>query len=623
MSLLRRKGLVVILALVLTFLLWRDWAAQPSPLGITKPITKTTITSSTTTLRPADGDLPEPDQNFLWRHIEHNYPVNITHDLPTSPETDLPPVQAKFGWQSSFETTTCLERQEIIRAAFSKAWLTYREHAWLHDEVGPVSGSPKDTYGGWAATLIDSLDTLWIMGLADEFELAVDAVHEHISFETTSARTINVFETTIRLLGGLISAYDLSGDPRLLSKARDAGDLLYKAFDTPTRLPVTTWDLHYAAKGRQQQASSAAVLAELASMSLEFTRLSLLTGDPRYFDAVQRVGELLADTQMKTKVPGLWASMADAAHPKLDINGEYSLGAMSDSANEYLPKMVALLGQPDIYADMYTKSVEAMEERLLFCPMTPDGHDILFSGTAHVKIRDQDPESYLEASTSHLACFAGGMLALGGRLVSDERHVGLGERLAGGCVWAYGNTTSGVMPEALQLQACPSTSTSDTQVSLLDKPPCAWDRARWHEGIIKQTSSTDVENIIEEEALQPGVTKISDARYLLRPEAIESVFILYRVTGDPAWRERAWDMWLAIDALTSTELANSAVWDVNVDIDGGEEKPSMMDSMESFWMAETLKYFYLVFAEPDVVSLDEWVFNTEAHPFRRLRRARG
>lgn len=619
MSILRRKGFVVIIALVLTFLLWRDWTAQPSsPLGIiTKPVTKTTVTSS-------HGDLREPDQNFVWRHIEHNYPVNITHDLPTTPETDLPPVQAKFGRPSSFEKTTCLERQEIIRAAFIKAWNTYREHAWLRDEVGPVSGTPKDTYGGWAATLIDSLGTLWIMGLADEFELAVGAVHEHISFETTPARTISVFETTIRLLGGLISAYDLSGDPRLLSKARDAGDLLYKAFDTPTRLPVTTWDLHYAAKGRQQQASSAAVLAELASMSLEFTRLSLLTGDPRYFDAVQRVGELLAEKQMKTKIPGLWASMADAAYPKLDINGEYSLGAMSDSAYEYLPKMVALLGQPDIYADMYTKSVEAIEERLLFRPMTPEGNDVLFSGTAHVKIRDQDPESYLETSTSHLACFAGGMLALGGRLVSDERHVELGERLAGGCVWAYGNTTSGVMPEALHLQACPPTSTSDTPVSLLDEPPCAWDRARWHEGIIQQTSSTNVENTIEEDALQPGVTKISDARYLLRPEAIESVFILYRITGDPAWRERAWDMWLAVDALTSTELANSAVWDVNVDVDGGEgEEPSMMDSMESFWMAETLKYFYLVFAEPDVVSLDEWVLNTEAHPFRRLRRAGG
>lgn len=69
----------------------------------------------------------------------------------------------------------------------------------------------------------------WTLG---EIYSAVDAVHRNISFETTSASQISTFETSIRLLGGLFSAYDLSGDRRLLSKARDVGDMLYKAFDT-------------------------------------------------------------------------------------------------------------------------------------------------------------------------------------------------------------------------------------------------------------------------------------------------------------------------------------------------------------------------------------------------------
>lgn len=597
MSVLRRKELVVVVALVVTFLLWHGWSV---PSSLPSP-----SRSSTAVLRPVHEPIPEPIPDFIWRRIERNYPVDFIRPLPSPPEANLPKVQGRFGWEGIGEKTTRLARQQTIKDSFIKAWDSYRKYAWLRDEVTPVSGKHKDTFGGWGATLIDSLDTLWIMGLADDFYMAVDAVDRHISFDTTTAKEINVFETTIRFLGGLLSAYDLSGDPRLIAKARDAGDMLYKAFDTPNHLPITRWDIHFAEKGYQQHAGDLALIAELGSLSVEFTRLSLITSDPKYFDAVQHVSELFAGVQNNTNIPGLWSLFADAAKGKFDINGAYSLGAMSDSMYEYLPKMMALLGQPDIYANMYSSSIDALEKRLLYRPMTPDEDDILFPGVAHVHTREGDLPDWLETSASHLACFAGGMFALGGRLVSNKTHVELAEKLTNGCVWAYGNTTSGVMPEVFHLQACPSLE------------PCSWNKAKWHEGIIMQASSTDVEGIIEEDMLQPGVTKISDKRYILRPEAIESVFVMYRVTGDPVWRDRAWDMWISIDNLTRTDLANSAVWNVNLR-DG--EQPSPSDSMESFWLGETLKYFYLIFSEPDVVSLDEWVFNTEAHPLRRLRK---
>lgn len=86
---------------------------------------------------------------------------------------------------------------------------------------------------------------------------------------------------------------------------------------------------------------------------------------------------------------------------------------------------------------------------------------------------------------------------------------------------------------------------------------------------------------------------------------------MYRITGDPEWQNKGWRMFEATVAATRTELANSAVHDVT------EAVPSLMDEMESFWIAETLKYYYMLFAEPDVISLDEWVLNTEAHPFKR------
>lgn len=99
--------------------------------------------------------------------------------------------------------------------------------------------------------------------------------------------------------------------------------------------------------------------------------------------------------------------------------------------------------------------------------------------------------------------------------------------------------------------------------------------------------------------------------YEYRPEAIESVWYMYRITGDPAWQDKGWRMFEAIVRHTQTEIGHSAIDNVL------SPNPSRTDEMESFWLDETLKYFYLLFSEPDVVSLDEWVLNTEAHFFKR------
>ena len=86
---------------------------------------------------------------------------------------------------------------------------------------------------------------------------------------------------------------------------------------------------------------------------------------------------------------------------------------------------------------------------------------------------------------------------------------------------------------------------------------------------------------------------------------------MYRITGDPTWMDKGWQMFESTIAATKTDIANSAIRNV---FDNHSKKS---DEMESFWIAETLKYYYLLFSEPDVISLDEWVLNTEAHPFRR------
>lgn len=130
-----------------------------------------------------------------------------------------------------------------MKEALRHSWKGYKAYAWGHDEVTPVSKEWREKFGGWGATLVDALDTLWIMGLKEEFEEALEFV-ETLDFTSSTDPMIPVFETTIRYLGGLQGAYDVSGRkyPVLLRKAIELGDVLYGVFDTPNRMPI----LYYA-----------------------------------------------------------------------------------------------------------------------------------------------------------------------------------------------------------------------------------------------------------------------------------------------------------------------------------------------------------------------------------------
>lgn len=160
------------------------------------------------------------------------YPVQVPIELPDpSLGHKLPRIQHDFSAAASGGPQ--LERLKAVEAAFEHSWNGYMQHAWGKDEVMPVTGHHRASFGGWAATLIDSLDTLWIMGRKARFEEGVEAVR-NISFSSPDALPINVFETTIRYLGGLLGAYDVSGHqyPVLLEKATELGTMLMGAFDT-------------------------------------------------------------------------------------------------------------------------------------------------------------------------------------------------------------------------------------------------------------------------------------------------------------------------------------------------------------------------------------------------------
>ncbi|PGH34834.1 mannosyl-oligosaccharide alpha-1,2-mannosidase [[Emmonsia] crescens] len=556
---------------------------------------------------------------FEWKNFKEKHPVKSMVPLPSDPVKRLPKVQHAFSDQSFKEVLSKQKpRQEAVKQTFIRAWKAYRRFAWMHDEVTPLTKGTSDTFGGWAATLVDSLDTLWIMGLKDEFHEAVHAAAD-IDFTATKNREINVFETTIRYLGGLLSAYDLSREPALLTKATELGNILYVAFDTPNRMPVTRWKIHSAFLGLYQEAASFCLLAEIGSLTLEFTRLSQLTKDPKWHDAVHRIMKTFDKQQSKTKLPGMWPLVVDARTQNFQgqVN-TFTLGAMADSFYEYLPKMHALLGGVDeMYERMYRDAMAVVTKHNLYRPMVPDNADILISGkvTTH-----SDTDVELNAEGQHLVCFAGGMFALGSKLFDIPAHMDIARKLTDGCIWTYKATPSGMMPEVFHMVPCPSNE------------PCVWDEAKYREAVVaahanflsspdgdkEKDEDSNVEAIIAHERLPGGIKSIEDRRYILRPEAIESIFILYRITGRTDLLDTAWEMFTAIEEMTKTPFGNAALDDVTA-ARGAAGKVPLSDRMESFWLAETLKYFYLMFSDPNFISLDEYVFNTEAHPFRTTK----
>ncbi|KAF1811188.1 seven-hairpin glycosidase [Eremomyces bilateralis CBS 781.70] len=791
--------------------------------------------------------IPSP---IFWARQPEHFPVQSTIPLPSGTPKAIPKIQFEFKEESAKAKTRREERLAMIQDSMAHAWRGYKATGWGHDEIRPVSGKKKDPFNGWGATLIDSLDTLWIMGMVEEFEEGLKHV-EKVNFKTSERHDIPVFETTIRYLGGLIGAYDLSDGkyPILLEKAVELAEILMGVFDTPNRMPVPYYQWKPAFASQPHRSTTSIVLAELGSLAVEFTRLAQLTKESKYYDAIARITDALDEYQDRTRVPGLWPTRIDAsgcqrqssygstrtvtvqrastldeevdadesvrlAHSNsmqgttkpedTDENGEvplkkpmpiifkpslgknknpaaraasaeentaddtsksseglskrqlskkietvpqsgntipvrarggeeqpatpectpqglastsqfateeYTLASMADSAYEYLPKMHLLLGGlSDQYNKMYIKATEAAKDKLIFRPMLPDEDDVLISGTYYVSSQMQGEDlppkrtGKLYPVGSHLNCFVGGMFALGGKIFNRKEDTEIGAKLTDACIWNYLSTTSGIMPETFTTIPCKSTA------------QCKWNETRWMEildpfarerqgsylqqletyqsamkgfdddegpaeplavvasnptnlpyrgqqdnddderpstgTVMKRDPDSQllvpqmedvggedpasankpmkgrplilrpsppspplsheeyVQTRVREERIPKGYAAIMDKRYLLRPEAIESVFYLYRITGDPKYREAGWKMFENVDRRTRTTIAASAIDDVT------KGNPLHRDEMESFWTAETLKYFYLLFAKEDVVSLDDWVFNTEAHPFK-------
>ena len=405
-------------------------------------------------------------------------------------------------------------------------------------------------------TLVDSLDTLWLMGLKDEFWDARDYVRDHLRFG--SGATISVFETTIRALGGLLSAFDLSRDRAFLNKAEELGLKLLGAFKTNSGLPHTHLNLG-TGKGANGWAGDVAILSELGSTQLEFRFLAEATGKRNFEESAMKPFQVLSSRTPPNGLMPIRLSLNSGALADRKV----TFGALGDSYYEYLLKVWLQGGKQETWLRaLYDRAVQGAFDTLLQVSRP--------SGLAY--FGDWNGRS-VEHKMDHLVCFMPGVLALGA--VNDplgqeseraQRDMKVAKAMMYTCYQMYKRTKSGLSGEYVEFRS----------------------------------GSQDF--------VYPSHVKY----YILRPETAESLFVLHQVTGQPIYREWAWEIFQAIWAHCRTDAAFGALKDIDHPARGVD------DRMESFMLAETLKYLYLIQEPEKKVDLSTHVLTTEAHVLRNL-----
>ncbi|GAB3467988.1 hypothetical protein GCM10027321_35950 [Massilia terrae] len=335
------------------------------------------------------------------------------------------PALSQAAWQTpalALKPVTEAESAALaqrVKEEMRHAWQGYKQYAWGHDALNPLSKKPRDWYEhSLLMTPVDALDTLVIMGLKDEADEARELIAAKLDFDQDMY--VQNFEITIRLLGGLQSAYQLTGDQRLLDKAQDLAKRLMPVFDSPTGLPYTHVNLH-TGKVRGNVSNP----AETGTLVLEFGMLSRLTGNPVYFEKSKRA---LVETYRRASPLGLVGSAINVETGKWE-NTDAHIGGGIDSYYEYLYKCYRLFGDNECKA-MWDHSIDGINKAL-----ADKRNGGLWYGHA-----DMNTGRRIKTQYGALDAFMPALLALGGDLPRAKALQESGLRM-----WRL----NGLEPEAL------------------------------------------------------------------------------------------------------------------------------------------------------------------------------
>lgn len=486
----------------------------------------------------------------------------------SGPSTSLHRGKSGISWPNA--------KQEV-KDVFLESWSSYENDAWGKDIYHPITSKgenmgPKPL--GWM--IVDSLDTLLIMDCKEEFARAKKWVVEDLNYHFDYS--VNMFETTIRMLGGLLSAFHLSNEDVLLDRAADLANALMGGFQSQTGVPYSSVNLKSGQGIKNHVDNGASSTAEVATLQLEFKYLAKLTGEELYWNAVEKVMLVLDKNRPEDGLVPIYVQPDSGKYQGKLIR----LGSRGDSYYEYLLKQYLQTNKKEpVYWKMYKESVEGIKKHMV-AKSKPNG--LTFVGELERGIGGG-----LSTKMDHLVCFYGGLLALGatdGLPLAEARKLPtwgedqesdfkLGEELTYSCYKMYADVVpTGLSPEIVVFNTDPLKS-------------------------------------------EDFIIKPLDRHNLQRPETVESIYYLYKLTGDEKYRKWGYEIFQNFVKHTKVTTASGMVSYSSLQ-DVTSEEPTYKDNMESFWLAETLKYLYLLFDDEDLIPLDKYVFNTEAHPFPRF-----
>ncbi|XP_029589647.1 mannosyl-oligosaccharide 1,2-alpha-mannosidase IA-like [Salmo trutta] len=470
--------------------------------------------------------------------IEYVRPPGATGHEPSDPETK--------------------ERRTKIKEMMTFAWDSYKRYAWGSNELRPVSkqGHSSNLFGSIkGATIVDALDTLYIMEMFEDFDMATEWVEKNLDFNVNAE--VSVFEVNIRFVGGLLSAYYLSGKEVFRRKAIELGEKLLPAFKTPTGIPWALLNLKSGIGRNWPWASGgSSILAEYGTLHLEFMQLSKLSGNPAFAEKVMNIRKVL---NRLDKPQGLYPNYLN---PNSGQWGQHhvSVGGLGDSFYEYLLKAWLMSDKTDEEGKkLYYEALQAIETSLIRKSS---------SGLMYIA---EWKGGLLEHKMGHLTCFAGGMIALGADGAPEDKtghQMEQASEIARTCHESYARTTLKLGPEAFRFDG----------------------------------------------GVEAIATRQNEKYFILRPEVIETYMYMWRLTHDPKYREWGWEAVQALEKHCRVEGGYSGVRDVYA------SSPNHDDVQQSFYLAETLKYLYLLFSDDDHLPLEHWVFNTEAHPLPVIKK---
>ncbi|HEU0252726.1 MAG TPA: glycoside hydrolase family 47 protein [Pyrinomonadaceae bacterium] len=240
-----------------------------------------------------------------------------------------------------------------VKAEFLHAWNGYKKYAWGHDDLKPLSKTHHDWYPQpLLMTAVDSLDTMILMGFDDEAAATQKYILDNLSFDKDIE--VQNFEVTIRLLGGLLTSYQLTNDKRFLTLAEDLGNRLLPVFNSPTGMPYRYVNLK---TGKVSKPVSNP--AETGTLIIEFGTLSKLTGKPIYFEKAKRALVETYNRRSKIGLVGEWINVETGEWTNTDSH----ISGAIDSYYEYLLKCSLLFGDQDCKR-MWGESITAINKYL-------------------------------------------------------------------------------------------------------------------------------------------------------------------------------------------------------------------------------------------------------------------